>query len=459
MSSAVTRPDPSGRRRFRGRLRFGGREMRSAGYATVQQGVSLVASAVTGVVLARALTNDDFGLYSVAVSLATIGASAATGGIGALGIKMLLDDPPERARTMSAFVVLREGLALLTFLVLLGVAALTTQDATVPTAIAAIALFAKALDTTDAWFQSEVRTGVSSAVRIAVVVATLGARLGFAAAGSSVTTFLLLYVAEAALSAVAVVVTYLRSRDSPGFGRPEPARAVAVLARSWPLMLANLARQVNLRADVVIVAAVAGTGAAGTYSVAARLSEIAYFLPVVFTTATFPSLLALRRAHGPDSAVYEGALQRSYDRACWIGAVIAAVTFVAGPPLIDLVYGERYAAAGDVLRIHVLALPFVFMSAVLAKWLVAEELLLATLPRQIAGALVNVALNLALVPEWGIRGAAVATVVSYTVSSYLFCFVGGPRVIGGGPLRTPGRQMSRALVWPLRIVRRRRAPG
>lgn len=438
------------------RAALSGRAVRSASFSTAQQAVSLVASAIVGVVLARALTTSDFGLYSVTVSLVAIGTSVANGGIGTLGIKLLADDTGVQSRWMSAFVLLREGLAVVAYVVLLGVAQAADPATTIPTSIAALALFAKGLDCTDQWFQSQVRTGVPSAVRIVVVLVMLLVRIGAAIWDASVTTFLLLYVGEAVLSAVAVLITYLSSRGSPGFGRPEPRRATRLLSRSWPLLLANLARQVNLRADIVLLTAMLGTTAAGTYTVAARLSELAYFLPIVFTTATFPALLAVRREWGPDSPQYRQSVQQSFDRACWAGAAIAVVTFAAGPAVIGLVYGSRYGEAADVLRIHVLALPFVFMSAVLAKWIVAEGLLLQTLSRQVAGAAVNIGLNLLLIPAWGIRGAAVATVVSYVTSSYLFCFVPGRRGRSkGGSLRSAGVQMSLAVALPVRVVRSR----
>ncbi|MEJ5945303.1 flippase [Pseudokineococcus basanitobsidens] len=438
---------------------LGRRELRSASFGSAQQTVSLVASAVVGVVVARALTTSDFGLYSAVVSLVAIGTAVANGGIGTLGIKILLDDPDAQNRSVSAFLLLRELLAVVAFLALVGVAQLTDPATTVPAAVAGLALFAKGLDCTDAWFQSRVRTGAVSLVRIGVVLVLLAARVVAALVSPTITTFLLLYVAEAVLSAGAVALTYLRSAGSPGFGRPQPRRAWGVVVRSWPLLLANLARQINLRADVVLLVGLAGTGAAGIYTVAARLSEIAYFLPIVFTTATFPALLAARREWGAGSARYRATVQRSYDRACWAGVAIAAVTFVLGPPVIDLLYGSRYGEAAGVLRIHVLALPFVFMSAVLGKWVVAEGHLLQTLSRQAAGALVNVGLNLVLIPAAGIRGAAVATVASYVVSSYLFTFVGGRRGVGGGALLPAGVQMTKALVWPLRLLRDRSRRG
>jgi len=252
-----------------------------------------------------------------------------------------------------------------------------------------------------------------------------------------------LYVVESLVMSGALLVRYLAARGSPGLAAPRLAGARGLLASSWLLLLSAVANQVNVRAATIVLQAVAGSAAVGTYAAAARLAELPFFLPAVFMTATFPALLEVRRRTGEDSAAYAAMLQRSYDRACWVGVAIAAVVFAAGPPVLTLLYGERYADAGAVLRVLVLALPFVFMAAVLSKWLIAEHLLRASLVRHGVAAAVNVALCLVLVPRHGIEAAAAATAFSYVLASYLSCFL--------GPATWPaGRQMSLALIYPLR---------
>ena len=64
-----------------------------------------------------------------------------------------------------------------------------------------------------------------------------------------------------------------------------------------------------------------------------------------------------------------------------------------------------------------------------------------------SGALLNVALNLILIPVYQGTGAAVATVVSYAAGGYLACFL-HPRT------RSAGVMMSKALAAPVFRLRR-----
>jgi PST family polysaccharide transporter len=69
-----------------------------------------------------------------------------------------------------------------------------------------------------------------------------------------------------------------------------------------------------------------------------------------------------------------------------------------------------------VLAIHVWASVFVFLGVAQSPWDLSKNLLTLSLYRTIAGAIINVAMNLYLIPRYSAMGAAIATVVSYAIS-------------------------------------------
>nr|WP_279538452.1 polysaccharide biosynthesis C-terminal domain-containing protein [Pseudomaricurvus alcaniphilus] len=76
-----------------------------------------------------------------------------------------------------------------------------------------------------------------------------------------------------------------------------------------------------------------------------------------------------------------------------------------------------------VLAVHIWAGVFVFMRALLSKWLIAEKLLFYSFVTQGVGALANVLLNLVLIPDYGVVGSAFATLLSYAGASYFSLFL------------------------------------
>lgn len=422
------------------------RALGSGAWATLQQFVTLGSTAVSGIILARVLSLADFGVFSYATSLAAMGSVVVTAGLSGLAIKVLVDDVSAQRRTMTALIVLREAFAVLAYLVLLGVSTTSGDPQTVSmTAVATVVLFARALDASEMWFQSRAESHKSATIRVSVVLVMLGVRLYLATIGADVLIFVLLYVAESVIISILLLSRYLLDRNSPRLAFPDIQTPRDLLGRSWLLALSSVAGQVNSRGDIIVIQAMLGSASVGIYSAAARLSEMTYFLPAVFMTATFPRLLQIRRKYGGQSEEYRRELQGSYDRACWTGIAIMAALVLLGPWGLQLIYGDRFAAAGQVLQVHALALPFVFMAAVFSKWIIAEDLLVASLVRHALGAGLNIGLNILLIPTMGIMGSAWATVASYFVASFLSCFA-------TRSTRAPGWQMCLALAAPVRLA-------
>ncbi|WP_168929340.1 flippase [Nocardioides sp. GY 10113] len=400
---------------------------------------------MTTLILVLVLPVEEFGAYSYAITLASLGITIMGAGLWGIAVKALVIHPESSARLVSSLMLIREAFGLAGYAAIAAVSVTSGSSQTIAaTLVAGTALLARAADAPELWFQAEMRSPVVARIRITVTVALLAVRLLALVFWSSIWVFLALYVLESVIASTWIAVRYLRDRQSPGLSRPRAAECAPLVRESFPLFLSGVANQVNLRGDIILIQALLGSAAVGAYSVAARISEVAYFLPVVFMNATLPLLVKLRREVGADDPRYVAMLQKSYDQAFWYGVAIAAAAGASGSIVIGLL-GPDYSPSIGVLWIHLLACPFVFMGAVYAKWIIAEGALWSALIRHSAGAGANIGLNLLLIPTLGIRGSAIATVTSYILASYLACFI-------GRDTRVAGVQMSLAIAAPARLV-------
>ena len=88
--------------------------------------------------------------------------------------------------------------------------------------------------------------------------------------------------------------------------------------------------------------------------------------------------------------------------------------------ILDLLFGKEYMEAHIVLSIHIIGGNICFSAIASSKWFIIEGLQIMTLRRTTAGAIINIILNIILIPIYGIVGAAIATVISQIIASYLF---------------------------------------
>jgi PST family polysaccharide transporter len=249
----------------------------------------------------------------------------------------------------------------------------------------------------------------------------------------------LVFAAEYVLVALAALHA-LRRAGGPRLGAAGSAHWLRWFRERSPWLLASsVAEVIYLRIDIVLLERLRGVHEAGTYAVAARLSEVWYMVPVALMGAMFP-VLWRRRSNPVD---YARGLQASLDALFALAFTLAVLVQLFGGPLVDLLFGEQFAAATPVLQIHIWAGVFIFMRALLSRWLLAEDLLRFSLVTHLAGALMNVALNLVLIPAHGAVGAALATVVSYACAGWLALFL-------ADRTRPMGWAMAKALLLPLR---------
>jgi O-antigen/teichoic acid export membrane protein len=91
--------------------------------------------------------------------------------------------------------------------------------------------------------------------------------------------------------------------------------------------------------------------------------------------------------------------------------------------IIKLLFGIQYQFAGNVLRIHIWASVFVFLGVAIGRYLITENYTKISFLRTFMGGIVNVILNIILIPKYGINGAAIATLISYFISTFLIVLI------------------------------------
>ena len=190
---------------------------------------------------------------------------------------------------------------------------------------------------------------------------------------------------------------------------------------SW-LILSSIAAVIYLKIDQVMLAEMSSREQVGIYSVAVRLSEVWYFVATALVSSIFPSLL---KAKNKNQSSYYEKLQYTCDLLCWIAVFLALFVYFVSDYFVPLIFGQEYVESALILSIHIWSGVFVFMRALVSKWILAEDCLHVSLISQGAGAVINVILNFILIPYYQGIGAAVATLISYFISGFLIFYFSG----------------------------------
>jgi O-antigen/teichoic acid export membrane protein len=201
--------------------------------------------------------------------------------------------------------------------------------------------------------------------------------------------------------AASAVRPRLRDRD-PALAR----RALGMGLRYHP---GYISLYLLLRIDVLVLNALTSRTAVGLYSVAVMLMDLTR------TAADSIAQVTLHQQMGGDHDSAAALTIRTTRLAALLAAGSVGLMCAAAPVLIPVVYGPAFA--GSVAPLLALAPGLTALGATrtLGSFLLRLHRPLLTSGLAFGALVANVALNLVLIPVWGIVGCALASSVSYCV--------------------------------------------
>lgn len=191
------------------------------------------------------------------------------------------------------------------------------------------------------------------------------------------------------------------------------ADARSLLMVAAPFAIAGVIYRLTGSIDGLMLKAIAGNTEAGWYDLAFKLSFALTVLPGSFATIYFPAMSAyFKHEREKLHTAFEGAV--SY--MLLLSIPIAAAVFVLGDNIILTVWNKNndFAWANSIvpLLIFMIGLPFVFLNYPVGNFLNAVNKQKLNTFNMFISLIVNVALNIILIPYYSYIGAAIAAVSS-----------------------------------------------
>ena len=383
----------------------------------LRMGVGLFVS----VWVARYLGVEQFGTLNFAMAFVALFSTLSTLGLPGLVIRSLTHEPEKRNEILGTTFWLQllggmAGLALSVSTILL----FRRQDPLIVSLVAILGSvgFFQAFDTIDLWFQSQVQSRYTVVAKNTAFLIFAVVKVGLIHLGAPLIAFALATVAEVAVGAIGLIIFYRLQHHAIRQWLFNISLAKTLLKESWPLILSGITIIIYVKIDQVMLGQMVDDTSVGIYSAAARLSEVWYFIPTTITSSFAPSIYKAKNEG--DGSLYYRRIKQLLKILAIISIVIVIPVYFLSNRLIYLVYGNQFEGAASILIIHIWASLFVFSGVGSSPWFIAENLNHLTFYRTFTGAVANIVLNLFLIPKYGGVGAAIATVASYSIGSFIW---------------------------------------
>ena len=381
-----------------------GGTLRVGGYAA---GVAL--SVLAAALLTRYLGPADYGRYAAVISLVTILATIAEGGLTTIGVREFsLLEPDYRGRFFAELASLRllttaaGGVIAVVFAWAVGY----DRELIAGAAIVGLGLLVHGVQFNfTVPLQAQMRLGGLSALEVVRQAATVAGVAVLVVAGASLLSFFWVVPFAAAVAVVATiplirgVVPLLPARRMTGWRR--------LLALTIPFGTANAVGAIYVYLAVVVLSLISTEQETGYFGAAFRIFIVVGAVAGLLVTGAFPILV---RAARDDADRFGYALQRLWEMLFVLGAGLALCTAVGAGFAIDVVAGEEFEPAVNVLRIQSIALFATYLIAVWGFGLLSLSFYRSILIANTAALIVSLVLTLVLGELYGAEGGAIATV-------------------------------------------------
>ena len=191
---------------------------------------------------------------------------------------------------------------------------------------------------------------------------------------------------------------------------PSPVKRREFMNYAGAMLIVTGAGSLFSHLDVLLIGAFLSTTAVGLYTAPTRLIVLALYPATALAQAVAP-----RMARHADEPPNVAALERAIGYIVVLQAGLVAFLTVWADPIVRLLLGSEFSESAEILR----ALgPFIFMRGVTS--LLTSPLNYAgegwrRMPISVAALVLNVAIDVVLIPALGILGAAIGTDIAYAV--------------------------------------------
>ena len=186
-----------------------------------------------------------------------------------------------------------------------------------------------------------------------------------------------------------------------------------MIKESVPFFLTSVFLFIYFKIDTVILHFMTTDQYVGWYTAAYKFLDALILIPQLLIIAIFPSMSKL---YIEDKTVLKDLFNRTLRYLIILGTPISIGLFILSKRLIMFIFGNEFIKSTPILQVLVFTIPFLFINYLIGNLLMSiDKQKYFTITTGLC-ALINIILNLILIPYYSYLGAAIATVITEIIN-------------------------------------------
>lgn len=190
------------------------------------------------------------------------------------------------------------------------------------------------------------------------------------------------------------------------------------IKEALPFFLSAIVNIIAFKIDIIMLSMMKGDIVVGWYSAAYRLIEVLIFIPATFASAIYP---VLSNFYVSSQESLKLAYKKSFKYLFIVGLPIAVGTTILAYKIILFIYKSGFTNSIIALQILIWTIPIIFLTYMFGIMLASVNKQFLALKINFLCMILNITINLILIPRYSYVGASIATVIT-ALLSFILCF-------------------------------------
>ena len=373
----------------------------------------MLISLIVGVISARYLGPNNYGILNFGASLVTLFTAICKLGLESVIVKEYVDNRKENGKILGTAIVMRivsSLFSVLAIIVLVKIIKPGDNIILIVTILQSLALIFQVYELIDYWFQSNLNSKyVSIAKTIAYLIVAIY-KIALLILKKPVQWFAFSTSLDYLIILLIMIFMYKKQNGQKMKFSLELSKSL--ITRSYHFIFSGLLVTLYMQMDKIMIGTYITQREVGLYSAATTISTLWGFIPEALINSVRPTIFEAKKVSEED---YMKKQKMLYAIIFWIGVFFAIGTTIFSTFIINVLYGADYMSAKNALLISVWYPTFAYLGSARGPWIVINNKNKYTKRYVFWGAIANLILNAILIPEFGITGAAIATLISQII--------------------------------------------
>lgn len=387
-------------------------------WATGGKVINLVGSLVLGIIVARYLGAEQYGLMNYVISYAFLFQTLASFGLDSIEVREESAGKVPYTTIIGTAFWLKVLFGAVCILLSVGTAVVMGESAYTVGLIALYSCYIvfNSFIVIRNYFTSLVQNKYIVLSEIFRTFVGIAIKLTMWALDCSLTWFVVAFAFDYVLLAGGYISSYRHKIGRLREWKFSSSYARFMLKESFPLLLTNAAVIIYQRIDQVMIGNMVSKADVGYFSVAAKFVEVMIFVPTTIAHTISPVLVQLL---GSNREAYEVKVQQYLNISVWISILCSVGVSLVAYWMVLYTFGTLYLPAVAILQVLAFKMASASVSAAAGTMIIVERLQKWVFFRDILGCIVCISLNWLLLPRYGAIAAAFVAIAANLAAGYI----------------------------------------